>query len=257
LQKGYRMRILVTNDDGIDAPGIARLAECAKQFGEVLVVAPKHQCSGMSHHINIGRPMELKRRNDFPVEGVLAYSLDGTPADCVRSVVHGMLDPDAGEKGAGTADYFPKNPYFPDVVFSGVNEGPNAGYDILYSGTVGAAMEAVMYGIQAICFSQEKGKDNVIRDAYIDRIAEELMNKPLPAGQLWNVNFPKGELSDLKGVLYNRVPDHWCMYHDYYIEKEGMVTLTDKIRTEGDVRTDIGAILAGYISVGTVKNPVV
>ena len=124
------LKILVTNDDGIDAPGIAKLAACAAKLGTVTVVAPKSQCSGMSHHITLNRPMELKERPDFPVKGVKAYSLDGTPADCVRSVVHGMLDPDAGRKGAGTEAYFKQNPHFPDIVFSGINAGANAGYDM-------------------------------------------------------------------------------------------------------------------------------
>lgn len=251
------MKILVTNDDGIDAPGIVKLAGEAKRFGEVLVVAPKRQCSGMSHHITIGQPMELCRRDDFPVEGVTAYSLDGTPADCVRGVVHGMLDPDASQKGAGTPEYFRKNPWFPDLVFSGINNGPNAGYDILYSGTLGAAMEALLYGIQAICFSQEKAGEDEVTDRYLHPIADELVNKPLPAGLLWNVNFPKVPLEHLNGILYGRIPDHWCMYHDYYVEKDGYVKVTDDIRTKGDIRTDIGAILSGYISVGTVKNPVI
>lgn len=255
------MKILVTNDDGIDAPGIARLAECARQFGEVLVMAPKEQCSGMSHHIHIRKAMELKRRDDFPVKGVRAYSLDGTPADCVRAVVHGVLDPDAGKKGAGTPEYFAKNPDFPDVVFSGINEGPNAGYDIVYSGTVGAAMEASLYGIQAICFSHmarrnEDGSTEVM-ERYLDALARECVENRLPAGKIWNINFPDCAPDQFKGILRDRVPDHWCMYKDYYIEKDGYVRVTDFLRTEGDIRTDAGAILAGYISIGTVTNPVV
>lgn len=251
-----KRKILVTNDDGIDAPGIARLARAAKKFGDVLVVAPGRQCSGMSHHITIGSPMKLEKREDFPVSGVTAYSLDGTPADCVRGVVHGMLDPDAERHGAGTAEYFRHNPYFPDLVLSGINNGPNAGYDILYSGTVGAAMEAVLYGIHAICFSQEKAGEDEVTDRYLEEIASELIDRPLPAGQLWNVNFPGVPLQHCSGILYGRVPDHWCMYHDYYVQKDGYVTVTDDIRTRGDIRTDIGAILSGFISIGTVQNPV-
>ncbi len=251
------LKILVTNDDGIDAPGIVKLAACAAKLGTVTVVAPKSQCSGMSHHITLNRPMELKERPDFPVKGVKAYSLDGTPADCVRSVVHGMLDPDAGEKGAGTEAYFKQNPYFPDIVFSGINAGANAGYDIVYSGTVGAAMEAVLYGIPAVCFSQEQAGCDEAADRYLDQIAGELIHRQLPAGQIWNVNFPRVGLNELKGILYDRVPDHWCMYHDYYIEHDGYVTVTDVKRTTGAIGTDIGAILAGYISIGVISNPVV
>ena len=250
------LKILVTNDDGIDAPGIARLAACASKLGNVMVVAPRTQCSGMSHHITLHRPMELKERDDFPVPGVKAYSLDGTPADCVRSVVHGMLDKDAGEKGAGTPAYFSRNPYFPDLVLSGINAGANAGFDIVYSGTVGAAMEASLYGIPAICFSQVKEGCDDAADHYLDQIARELTDRKLPAGQIWNVNFPACSLHELKGVLYDRIPDHWCMYRDYYYEKDGLVSVTDEMRSEGDLQTDIGAVLANYISVGIIRNPV-
>ena len=117
------MRILVVNDDGIQAPGIRKLAELARQFGEVTVAAPKHQCSGMSHRITVDAGLEIARV-DFPVEGVEAYSIDGTPADCVKVAISNIMK----EK--------------PDIVFSGINRGYNIGYDILYSGTVGAAMEA-------------------------------------------------------------------------------------------------------------------
>lgn len=255
------MRILVTNDDGIEASGIVKLAECAKKFGDVMVMAPKTQCSGMSHHITLRRSMELRERPDFPVEAVRAYSLDGTPADCVRSVVHGMLDPDAEGKGAGTPEYFRNNADFPDAVFSGINAGANAGYDIVYSGTVGAAMEAALYGIPAVCFSQMKqpfsDATEEVLDRYLDRMAEECLKHPLKDGRIWNINFPDVPLSHFRGILRDRVPDHWAMFRDYYILKDGYTRVTDVIRTEGDIKTDIGAVLAGYISVGTVRNPVI
>lgn len=107
------MRILVVNDDGIQAPGIRKLAELARQFGEVTVAAPKHQCSGMSHRITVDAGLEIARV-DFPVEGVEAYSIDGTPADCVKVAISNIMK----EK--------------PDIVFSGINRGYNIGYDILY-----------------------------------------------------------------------------------------------------------------------------
>ena len=102
------MRILVVNDDGIEAPGIRKLAELARQFGEVTVAAPKHQCSGMSHRITVDAGLEIARV-DFPVEGVEAYSIDGTPADCVKVAISNIMK----EK--------------PDIVFSGINRGYNIG----------------------------------------------------------------------------------------------------------------------------------
>ena len=108
------MRILVVNDDGIKAEGIRRLAACAKKFGEVWVVAPARQCSAMSQRITVRENLEV-RKADFPVMGVKAYSVDGTPADCVKVALNHLL------------------PEKPDTVFSGINEGYNEGYDILYS----------------------------------------------------------------------------------------------------------------------------
>ena len=118
-------------------------------------------------------------------------------------------------------------------------------------------MEAVLYGIPAVCFSQEQAGCDEAADRYLDQIAGELIHRQLPAGQIWNVNFPRVGLNELKGILYDRVPDHWCMYHDYYIEHDGYVTVTDVKRTTGAIGTDIGAILAGYISIGVISNPVV
>ena len=137
------MNILITNDDGINAPGISLLAEAAAQFGNVTVVAPASQCSAMSHRITLDRPMGL-RKHEWGMDGVTAYSLDGTPADCIRAALDAIM------------------PEKPDVVLSGINHGYNVGYDIAYSGTVGAAMEALMSGIPAIALSQNNlgGYDN-------------------------------------------------------------------------------------------------
>ena len=139
-------RILVVNDDGIGAEGIVRLAAAAKNLGEVWVVAPGQQCSAMSHCITVRGSLQI-RQEDFPVPGVKAYSVAGTPADCVKvGIRHLMQDR-------------------PDVVFSGINCGYNVGVDILYSGTVGAAMEALVNGIPAIAFSEERGGTSEVADA--------------------------------------------------------------------------------------------
>ena len=108
-----RYRILVVNDDGIQAEGIRRLAAAAARLGEVVVAAPKNQCSAMSHRITVFQPLEVKRVV-FPVEGVTAFQVDGTPADCVKAALSGLM------------------PERPDFVFSGINYGYNAGADILY-----------------------------------------------------------------------------------------------------------------------------
>ena len=134
------MKIWVVNDDGIDSDGIKVLARHALKFGEVTVIAPVEQCSGMSQRLTIGLFENGKvKRNikkvPFPVKGVkAAYAVKGTPTDCVIVA----------------SEYITEKP---DIVFSGINHGENAGIDILYSGTIGAAMEALVQRIPAIAFS--------------------------------------------------------------------------------------------------------
>ena len=155
------MRILVVNDDGIKAPGIHRLAKMAAGLGEVWVVAPDAQCSAMSQRITVRGDLEVKPY-DFPVVGVTAYSVGGTPADCVKVALGCLME----EK--------------PDVVFSGINAGYNVGRDILYSGTIGAAMEALCGGVPAIAFSVAEEDECEVLDAYLESVAKELIAKKLP-----------------------------------------------------------------------------
>ena len=119
------MRILIVNDDGIRSSGLISLARMAVELGEVWVAAPESQCSAMSHRISVFGAVGVQPEPDFPVNGVKAYSISGSPADCVKVALAYIMK----ER--------------PDVVFSGINNGYNVGIDILYSGTVGAAMEAL------------------------------------------------------------------------------------------------------------------
>ncbi|WP_026508880.1 5'/3'-nucleotidase SurE [Butyrivibrio sp. MC2013] len=253
------MRIFVTNDDGIEAKGIILLAKTAMEFGEVTVVAPREQCSAMSHHITLRDKMHIEKV-DFPVEGVKAYAMDATPADCVRASFLGLMDKDE----------------LPDIVFSGINRGANCGFDILYSATVGAAMEAVLYNIPAICFSQNFFPDDPdyheeVMEAHIRDIMAELITKKLPDGTIFNVNFPSCSIEDYKGVKYDRVPARTAFWDDNYdighkiacawSSSDAMVPygkkelrLTPIPVTKAAEGTDIRAILDGYISVGTLKN---
>src|SRR5689334_12263282 len=127
------MHILVTNDDGILAPGLALLADVCREVADVTVVAPDREQSGTSHSLTLHRPLRPTRRSDG------AWQVDGTPTDCVMLALQALL------------------PERPDFVFSGVNHGHNMGEDVLYSGTVAAAMEAVTLGIPAIAVSLAGG----------------------------------------------------------------------------------------------------
>lgn len=163
------MKILVTNDDGIRAEGLKILVEEAKKFGEVLVVSPKVEQSGKSHAINVSSGIEITKYEDlFP--GVIAYSVDSTPADCVR-YAHYQLKYDF------------------DVVFSGINNGYNVGEDILYSGTVAAATEAVFCGKKGIAFSCARGTVSQIQPVFKKALNYIIKNNILKYGNLFNVNF--------------------------------------------------------------------
>ena len=143
------MKILVVNDDSIHAPGLALLAEKAMALGEVWVVAPAHQCSAMSQRLSIHAALRVEKV-DFPVPVRGAYQVDGTPVDCVKTALQYIL------------------PERPDFVFSGINAGYNVGFDIAYSGTLGAAFEAVMNGIRAIAFSSTMGKPLDVAREYLE-----------------------------------------------------------------------------------------
>ena len=156
-----KLKILLVNDDGISSPGIVHLAEMAMQLGEVWVAAPSSQCSAMSQKLTIFQPLEVEEY-DFPLPVAGAYSIGGTPADCVKTALKAVL------------------PIRPDVVFSGINIGYNAGFDIAYSGTVAAAIEAVLNGIPAIAFSAQHDGSYDVTDRYILDIARELLAAPRP-----------------------------------------------------------------------------
>lgn len=240
-ERGY-MRILVVNDDGIRAEGICELAKMAAQLGEVWVVAPDNQCSAMSQRITVHADVVVKPVS-FPVAGVKAYSVGGTPADCVKVALQQLM------------------PKKPDITFSGINCGYNVGLDILYSGTVGAAMESLLNGVPAIAFSSETNSNYDVVEEHLLPIAEELLTKKLPVNELWNVNFPSCAAAELKGILWERVPAQEQFYLDHYERKaheDGSFTLSAAgVPTTGAAEgTDIKAVLDRYISIGTIRNAV-
>ena len=233
------MKILVVNDDSIHAPGIALLAKAAMELGEVTVVAPAHQCSAMSQRITIRGDMRVDKVQDFPVPVKAAYKVDGTPADCLKIAMQYLLE----EK--------------PDYVFSGINDGYNAGFDIAYSGTIGAALEGVMNGIPAIAFSAREFCDPGAMEVYLPRVLQELLQALPKPGTLWNVNFPDCAASACKGILRGRVPAACSFYDNEYDRAEGAPSI--RVSNPGPEQcregSDIHAILHGYVSIGEVRSP--
>lgn len=233
-------KILITNDDGIDSDGIIRLAQVAKEFGEVYVVAPDGQRSAMSHSITLRHSIEAWGV-EFPVEGVKAYACNGTPGDCVRIGVLNIV------------------PGRPDNVFSGINYGYNVATDLQYSATAGAAFEAAFQKVHAIAFSEDFSDCHETTDEYIRDIMAELIDKPLGLNQIWNVNFPGCRLSECKGVLRDLLVSSDEFYEDKYNETrlpDGKTSyMVEGIRNwEASAGTDLRAILDNYVSVGIATN---
>ncbi len=234
------MRILITNDDGIMANGIIRLAEIAQHFGEVWVIAPESQRSAVSHSITLRTYIDC-HKVDFPVAGVHAYAISGTPGDCVRVGVLNIM------------------PQKPDVVLSGINFGYNSATDIQYSATVGAALEAKFQGIHAIAISEGTESDTQIAMQYLPDILKELIDKKLGFGEIWNVNFPNGKAEDLEGILKDRTISHYSLFDDHYSETElpdgGIRFMVDgRIQDYAEEGSDLKALFDGYISIGVVRN---
>ena len=219
------MRILITNDDGIQAKGLIPLVNWARKLGAVTVAAPKFEQSGKSHGINILHPFEVKQVELVP--GVTAYSVDSTPADCVRFAVLGL-----------------KMEF--DLVISGINRGLNIGTDIMYSGTVAAVFEAANLGLKAIALSTPP--------AYYDHAVEHLdellafvrENDLLGKNPIWNINIPTNaaqiRITRQGGPYYS---DDFPFIGENLVEPRGKCVYTDS----SDLELDTNCTMHGIISV--------
>ena len=175
--------ILVTNDDGIHAPGLQILFKESHKLGQVTIIAPEHDNSAASHSLTMNRPLRV-REVDANV-----YTINGTPTDCVTIGIGKIL------------------PHKPDLVISGINPGANLGDDVSYSGTVSAAIESTMLGIPSIAISlaAESGPLHYeTAAAFIIRLAKIILNKGLPEDTLLNVNVPNSAVQDITGVEFTR-----------------------------------------------------
>lgn len=233
--------ILITNDDGIHSDGLLRLARSAVRYGEVWVIAPDTQRSALSHSITLDQPLEI-RPAAFGTEGVHAFSCSGTPADCVRLAVKGVM------------------PVLPDVVLSGINYGYNSATDIQYSATVGAAMEASFLGYRAIALSEQDVPCHEVTDAYLETVLDELIDADPGPDQVWNVNFPGCCLDKCSGILRDRRVSGDIVYEDSYdpveIRQDGSIryVVSGCMRDEAEEGTDFHALLLQAVSIGKVRN---
>lgn len=240
------MNLLVVNDDSIHAPGLALLARAAAAFGNVWVVAPARQCSAMSQKLTIHGALSLEQAKDFPAPVKGAYQVDGTPADCVKAAVQQILE----EK--------------PDFVLSGVNNGYNVGYEIAYSGTVGAAFEANLNGIPAIALSSGFNESLGAAEHFLGEILEHFLVPGQTDKEIWNVNFPSVEVSAVKGILWDRpVAPSWLFNTAYEPRRLSPEHMLLDIQGEPltpicpvPQGTDLDAVFQGYISVSKLKSSV-
>ena len=235
--------ILVCNDDGIDAPGIVALAEAMRPLGVVYVVAPISEQSAVGHAITVRDPV---RARPWPFQGSeeegTAYAVTGTPADCVKLAINQLL------------------PRTPQLVVSGINKGPNTAVNIIYSGTVSAATEASILGIDALAFSlcAWEGGDYGPAAYYAQRIARTVLRQGLPPGILLNVNIPALPLDEVKGIVPTRqARSRWeesfsarvdPFDQPYYWLSGRFVNLD-----EGE-ETDLAAVEQGYVSVTPIQH---
>lgn len=231
-----RPLILVTNDDGITAPGIRHLISFARDIGEVVVVAPDSPQSGMGHAITIDSTLHLEKLSiDKTAPDQLEYSCSGTPADCVKIALQEILDRK------------------PDLCISGINHGSNASINVIYSGTMSAAIEAGIEGIPAIGFSLcdfSWDADFNQAKSHIQQIIREALKQGIPKGVVFNVNIPKTD--QIKGIkIARQAKGNWRekfdkrtspMGKDYY-----WLTGVFDIQDKGE-DTDLWAIDNNYIS---------
>ncbi len=232
------MHILVTNDDGVQAPGLLNLAQEMRKLGRVTVLAPDHNWSASGHVKTMERPLRV--RETTLADGSAAFMSDGAPSDCVALALLGLVDP-------------------ADIVISGINPNANIGHDVTYSGTVTAAMEAVIDGVKGIAVSLHspegfKGQLDYSTAALVARrVAEKVMSDGLPEDVVLNVNVPYLKENELKGTMITR--QGLRVYRDaldqrmdprgkpyYWIGGEAPTAVDEP-------GTDFGALTAGYVSI--------
>ena len=234
--------ILITNDDGITAPGIRKLISIMKELGDVIVVAPDSPQSGMGHAITVNDTIYCDPVREFQDEAHKEYRCSGTPADCVKIAVQEIMHRK------------------PDICVSGINHGSNSSINVIYSGTMSAAVEAGVEGIPAIGFSlldYSIDADFSHCESFIKRITTQVLENGLPQGVVLNVNIPKLKASEIRGIKVGRQANaQWVedfdkrtnpMGRDYYWLSGEFVN------HDAGEDTDEWALANGYVSVVPVQ----
>ena len=233
--------ILVTNDDGINAPGIRNLISVMKEIGDIIVVAPDSPQSGMGHAITINSTLHTSRITPVDSE-ITEYSCSGTPADCVKLAINELM------------------PRKPDLCVSGINHGSNSSINVVYSGTMSAAIEAGIEGIPAIGFSLLDYRWDANFEhtkKYIREITLNVLKNELPKNIVLNVNIPKLDKKGIRGIKICRQANaHWIEEFDKRTNPMGQkyYWLTGRFINEDKGKdTDEWALDKGYISIVPIK----
>ena len=231
--------ILVTNDDGIYAPGIYALYNAMKKIGDSQVVAPEMEQSAVGHALTISDPLrvgEVERYGDM-----FGYAVNGTPADCVKLAVKAILNKK------------------PDLVVSGINQGPNTAINVMYSGTVSAATEGTLMGIPSIAFSLASFSNHDFGFAaeFATHLARKVLGDGLSTGTLLNVNIPAVQKSEIKGVKITRQGKG--RYEEYFEKRTDPMNrhyywLAGK-KLQLDIEPDVDdvAVMDNYIAVTPIQ----
>ena len=235
------MNILVTNDDGIHAPGLMCLSQELRSHGKVMVVAPESEQSAVGHAISLSQPLRVRQ---VSIDGNFSgWAVTGTPADCVKIAIAELLTEP------------------PDLVVSGINLGPNVGINVLYSGTVSAATEASILGVRAVAYSLNTYKQaNFVRAAHLARqVLALILEWPgWTSGVCLNINLPDLPPDQVRGLKFTRqdvgpLVEHFERRIDpreriYY----WLAEIND--RQAPDLSTDLGALEAGYVSITPIHH---
>ncbi len=233
--------ILVTNDDGITSPGIAALVEVMKEIGEVVVIAPDKPQSGVGHAITINNTLRINQTKFHNTK--IEYSVTGTPVDCVKMCISEIL------KGR------------PDLVVSGINHGSNISINVIYSGTMSAAIEGAIESIPSIGFSLMHDSINADFSASKEIakiISKQVLQHGLPKDTCLNVNIPKLHLSEIKGIkICRQARANWIEEFDRRKDPSGnpYFWLTGKFINydEGKTDTDVWAVKNNFVSVVPIQ----
>ena len=232
--------ILVTNDDGITAPGIRNLVDAVKDLGKIVVVAPDKPQSGMGHAITIGHPLRLHAVQTF--DGIEAYQCTGTPVDCVKLAVDKILHRK------------------PDICLSGINHGANHSINVIYSGTMSAAVEAAIESIPSIGFSlldYSIEADFSAAKLYARNIVKKMLNTKLDKHTILNVNFPAVDTKLIRGVKLCR--QAYAKYEEDFLERDDphgrkYFWLTGEfVNFDRGRDTDVWALKNNYVSIVPVQ----